>query len=84
MTLTANQIPLHEWPNVAAAYMAVRILLHSPEKCMGANGAMDEHRAGVAHVVILLEYPILNNVKDLVRLREYFCDLLLECEEELQ
>jgi len=84
MPLTANQIPLHEWPNVAAAYMAVRIILHSPAKFQGTNGAMAEHKAGVARVVILLEYPLTNNVKDLARLREYLCDLLLECEEELQ
>ena len=84
MPLTTNQIPLHEWPNIAAAYMAVRILLHSPAKFQDANGAMDEHKARVARVVILLEYPLSNNVKDFARLREYLCNLLLECEEELQ
>jgi hypothetical protein len=81
MPLTANQIPIHEWPQIAASYMAVRILLSqvSVPRAL-AVGYVHEAR----RICLLTDFARVTTAEDLMRYREYLCDLLSECEDELQ
>jgi len=81
MSLTANQIPLHEWPNVAASYMSVRLLLS--QVTMPAPFARTQLKE-VHRLCNLTDFQTVTNAQELVGFREYLHNLLLECEEELQ